>query len=73
MRSTDLRPEQIEQLHAAIGRRLRYLNRLVDRMTRLGFATDDPLWLEGLRARDAMQGLYVATHYAGIPHGVGRK
>ena len=44
MTSDDLRPEQAEALKEHVARQLRFLNRLVDRMTHLGFPPDDGLW-----------------------------
>jgi hypothetical protein len=32
----------------------------------------DPLYVAAKNARNAMQDLFVATHYASCPHGVGR-
>jgi hypothetical protein len=69
----DLSPEQILKVRASIRRQLRYLNRLLERMTRRGFPGNDPLYLTALRAQAEVQGLYVALHYASCPKGtVGR-
>lgn len=68
----DVTPEQAAQLMATIGRQLRYLNRLCRRMDRLGFPRQDPLWQAAWTARDAMQDLHMAAHYAGCTSGVGR-
>ena len=51
--------------------RLRWLNRLCDRMKLLGFAPDDGLYSAALRARASMQDLHVACHYASVNSGVG--
>lgn len=72
MTSADLTREQAERLRLQVARILRWHNALVARMTRLGFATDDPVWLAGIRARDCLQDLHVAAHYASCEHGVGR-
>ena len=72
MDSTQLTTEQAERLNRQAAAMLRYLNRLCDRMHRLHFPLDDPLRREATRARDAMQGLFVMTHYASCEHGVGR-
>jgi hypothetical protein len=50
---------------------LRYLNRLCERMMRLGFPPDDPLQVAAVKARAAMQDLHTAAHYATCRHGVG--
>jgi hypothetical protein len=71
--SSDLTSEQIAKVQAVVGRHLRYLNRLSQRMTRRGFPGTDPLFLAAERARVEMQGLFVALHYASCPKGtVGR-
>jgi hypothetical protein len=70
--STDLRPKQAERLGAQVRRHLRYLNRLCERMTRLGFPPHDPLYVGAVKARAAMQDLHMAAHYASCAHGVGR-
>ena len=61
MTSTDLRPDQAETLRGQIARHLQYLNRLCERMTRLGFPPDDALYVAAEQARTAIQGLHVAA------------
>ena len=51
---------------------VRYLNRLCERMIRLGFPVNDPLQVAAVKARAAMQDLLTATHYASCKHGVAR-
>lgn len=68
----DLTPEQALKLMAIVREQLRFLNRLCDRMTRLGFSPTDPLWNTAIEARNAMQNLHVASHYAACKSGVGR-
>ena len=72
MTSAELRSDQAARLRLVIARELRYLNRLCERMTRLGFPPDDPLFVAALRARDSLQDLHVVTHYCECKHGVGR-
>jgi hypothetical protein len=72
MDSTTLRPEQIAHLSADVRRNLHYLNRLTERMTRQGWPVHDPLDIAAKNARNSMQDLFVATHYASCPHGMGR-
>ena len=72
MTSDDLTPQQAEALKAILGRHLRFLNRLQERMNQRKFATDDPLWLAVVHARNAAQDLFVACHYAECKSGVGR-
>lgn len=72
MTRNDLKPEQARRLRLTVARDLRYLSRLCQRMTRLGFPPDDRLYVAADRARAFMQDLHVAAHYAGCKHGVGR-
>jgi hypothetical protein len=64
--------EQARALQAHVAPRLRWTNRLVERMTALGFTPADPVYAAALRARDALMELHVAAHYASMEHGVGR-
>jgi len=72
MTSDDLEPEQARTLMTTIGKQLRYLNRLSDRMQHLGFPPNDPLWRATMEARDCMQHLHMAAHYASCKSGVGK-
>jgi hypothetical protein len=67
MTSNDLNSEQAERLRQDVARMLRYLNRLVDRMSRLGFPIEDPVYVAATGARAAMQDLHTAAHYATCP------
>ena len=70
MRASDLTPGQLATLKAHVGRQLAYLNRLCERMNRTGFAPYDTVFQASLNARNAVQDLHVAIHYAGVKHGV---
>ena len=70
MRASDLTPGQLAALKAQVARQLAYLNRLCERMNRRGFAPFDGVFQASLNARNAMQDLHVAIHYAGVKHGV---
>jgi hypothetical protein len=72
VQSSDLSPKQAEALRVRVARQLRFLNRLCERMTRLGFPPAGELFTAALRARDAVQSLHVACHYASRKSGVGR-
>ena len=72
MRGKDLSRAQAARLKEQVRRQLAYLNRLVERMKRLGFDPTDPLYTAAIKARDAHQDLHVATIYAGIRHGVAK-
>jgi hypothetical protein len=72
MDSSHLKPEQAERLGAQVRWHLRYLNRLCERMTRLGFPPKDPLYVAAVKGRAAMQDLHMGAHYASCKHGVGR-
>lgn len=72
MDSRDLSIEQVKRLHDLVGRQLRFLNRLCERMDQLQFPPDDPLYRAALTARHATQGLFVESHYASCTSGVGQ-
>ena len=73
MDSIDLTPVRITAVRESIERQLRYLNRLLERMTRRGFPGNDPLCLAALRVQAETQGLFVALHYTSCARGtVGR-
>lgn len=71
MTSSDLTPAQASAIKTTVGRQLRYLTRLCDRINRLGWPIDDPLRLAAEEARKRTQDLLTASHYAGCKHGVG--
>ena len=54
----------------SVGRPLRYLNRLCDRMDHCGFTPVDPLYQAAFKAKDAAQQLFMAAHYARCASGV---
>jgi hypothetical protein len=70
--STDLRPEQVALLKKQIDTQLRYLTRLRDRMTRVGFRGDDRLFVAVLRAYNGLHDVNVELHYLSVPSGVAR-
>lgn len=72
MTSEDLTPDQAKAVGIVVGRHLRYLGRLRDRMQRRGFPPNDPLVLSLTEAYNAIHGLNVRLHYLGCRHGVGR-
>lgn len=55
--SMSLRPGQIAQLRQQLLKQQRYLYRLCDRMRRTNFPEKDPMWVYGLRAREAVEDL----------------
>jgi ankyrin repeat protein len=71
MNGDDLDRGQCERLSKAVGRQLRYLRRLTDRMNQRGWDSQDPLYLAAFRAHDAVYGLYLQIHYASCKSGVG--
>jgi hypothetical protein len=73
MDSSHLTRQQAEALRAQVAVRLRWLNRLTARMQRVGFSPQDELFLATQRARNFMQDLMTAAHYASCEHGVGRE
>ena len=72
MKSSDLTDEQLERLKRQMGPPLRWLNALIRRMDAVGFDPTDDVYRAALRARDSMQSLHVAAHYASVRQGIGR-
>jgi hypothetical protein len=70
--SDDLTTEQARRVGAVVGRELRYLGRLRDRMQRRGFPPDDPLVRDVTAAYNAIHGLRVRLHYLSCSSGVGK-
>jgi hypothetical protein len=67
-----LTKDQLTRLHQALYPAANLLNRLERRMSRLGFPTNDPLYLFVVKAQSAIQDLYVHVHYLSCSSGVGR-
>ncbi len=63
MSSDDITREQGKQLAEAIGKSLNYLTRLRRRMEKLGFLPGDDYFKAVDKAQDAMQTLYLKTHF----------
>jgi hypothetical protein len=63
MDCTNLTRQQMEDLRQAIRVRLGFLNRLLRRMEKLGFAPDDRLYAATARAYSAMHELNVVAIY----------
>jgi hypothetical protein len=55
--SRRLSADQIERLRAVVLRQSRYLHKLVGRMVKLKWRTDDPMWVTALAAREAADSL----------------
>lgn len=72
MNSSDLTTAQAAALHAQVGERLRWLNRLTARLDKLSFDPKDPLYLAAWKAKNAMGELSVHAHYASCKGGVGQ-
>ena len=72
MTSDDLSTTQAEKLKQQAGFCLRFLNNLCKRMDRVRFEPTDELYRAAQTARNALQDLHVAAHYATCEHGVGR-
>ena len=71
MTSEDITPLQAARVYENLGPPQRYLNRLVERLTRLGFVPDDPWFDAALKARDAVQSMRVTAFYSSQTSGVG--
>jgi hypothetical protein len=72
MQSADLTPEQASRIVAQLRPMLAYLRRLVTRMDKRRFPSDDPLFRVALRAHDALHELHVHMHYLSRTSGAGR-
>jgi hypothetical protein len=68
----DLKPAQLERLAAIIGRQLRFYNRLIERMERIGFPGNDPLYMEEIMTRNGVHRFSVTLHYASCDGGLKR-
>jgi hypothetical protein len=71
MDSNALKRWQIIALQKAVAPMLAYLCKLRERMQRVGFLPQDPLYQVVERAYDAVQSLSVKLHYLGCDHGTG--
>jgi hypothetical protein len=63
---------QVAILRERFGEMLNYAGRVKRRMERLGFPPNDAFYRETCRAADALQGLFMAAHYASCKTGVAR-
>ena len=72
MRSSQLTIEQARKLKEQLAAQLRYLNRLVERMTKRGFDPREDLYVAATRAQAAVHDLHVKAGYASCKHGVGK-
>jgi hypothetical protein len=70
--SEDLSEEQLQVLETIVMRQLRFCGRLYHRMERLGFAGDDPLYLQAKRTHAELQHLRMEIHYLKCHGGVGK-
>lgn len=71
MTSDDIPRAQLDQLRERVRRPLQFLNRLTQRMNRK-FPPGDRLFVAARQARNSMQDLFVAIHYASMESGVGK-
>ena len=69
MTTRDLTPEQQARFRAQIGRQLRYLSRLLQRMDQTGWSPTDPVRLAVFYAWEGVYSLIVKLHYAMCPPG----
>jgi hypothetical protein len=70
--SDDITTEQAQRVGAVVGRQLRYLGRLRERLNVMGFPPTDPLFLSVTKAYHAVHDLSVRMHYLSVASGVGR-
>jgi hypothetical protein len=72
MNCDDLTHEQAGKLREVIGPHMEYLFRLRERMTKMGFLTDDKLYQLVDKAYGAMHSLFIELHYMSCQSGVCR-
>ena len=72
MDSSRITPDQAARLCASLRGSLAFVGKLRRRMELLGFPPDDPLYLDAVRAQQALQDLHVRSHYCSVRSGVGR-
>ena len=72
MNSQQLTRQQAETIFRALQPKLGYLSKLRRRMEQTGFPPDDKLFRLTVAAQDALQSLYIETHYLSCHGGVGR-
>jgi hypothetical protein len=73
MRASRLSKAQAQRLKDQCAAKLRWFNRLVDRMTKMGWEPTGDLYQAALRAQAAVHELHVRSHYAGVRHGVAKE
>ncbi|HEY8666286.1 MAG TPA: hypothetical protein VIL86_06460 [Tepidisphaeraceae bacterium] len=72
--SRTLQKQQVAAMADTVGRELRYLGKLRQRMEQVGFPPEDRLYRSTSAAFNAMQGLFVELHYLSCsPETVGRQ
>lgn len=67
-----VRPEHAEKIRESLGPMVRYLNRLFDRMSKLGLSGDE-LYKDVNTALRAVCGLHMSMHYRSCREGCGRR
>lgn len=67
-----IRRDQARRLSEMAGDRQRWLDRIVARLTKLGYVPDDELLAAAMHAADAMARLRMTAYYDSVPDGVGR-
>lgn len=71
LNSQDLTRDQLDKITAMLGWHQKYLNALCDRMHERKFPPQDKLYLDAMKARDAIQALRMTVHYLGCKGQVG--
>jgi hypothetical protein len=71
MGSNNLKPWQAQIIGKSLGRHLNHVYRLKSRIERVGFKSDDPLFVKVKAAYDAVFDLSIDLRYRGCSGGVG--
>lgn len=62
MKSTDLKPGEIDALDEVVSRQLRFAEKLCARMEQLRFSHSDPVFAAAVQARESIRELLSAVH-----------
>jgi hypothetical protein len=71
--SSKLNDEQLDRLNEIICRYLRFVGAMRQRMERLAFPPDDPLYRATTQGYNGLHAMRVELHYLSTKSGVGRR
>lgn len=71
MKSDDLTTAQAAEMRDRLNGLRQYVNLMANRMALRRFPPNDPLYVDTLKTKDALQSLWMRLHYLSCSHGVG--